>query len=212
MRKKNILLIILISYFLNGITQPGTINQQFAANGKFMNTFFRSSCTAIETQQDGKILIGGYYDAEKATDRRIVICRLNTNGTFDETFGIDGVFSLNNVNGSYANSIKSIAVQSNGKIIACGSFGKNYYPYSDIGILRLYPDGWLDSSFAENGVRIVSMGDNDEIGEMKIGTNDKIVITGLKEMQTIQVNGNLPLFYAFLKTAFLIMILERKEK
>jgi uncharacterized delta-60 repeat protein len=78
---------------------------------------------------DGKILICGNFDSINGVTRRR-IARLNNNGTLDISF-----------NGPFlSNSVNSIAIQNDGKIIL-GSF---------LGLKRLNANGSNDSSFSAN--------------------------------------------------------------
>ncbi len=71
-----------------------------------------SSVSAIAIQNDGKILIGGDFASYNGIARNR-IARLNTDGTLDSSFNPG-----NGANGS----IKTIAIQSDGKILIGGDF------------------------------------------------------------------------------------------
>jgi len=92
--------------------------------------------SSIAVQPDGKMLIGGYFTAVNGTNRNNV-ARLDANGSLDSSFnpgtGADAV-------------VRSIALQSDGKIIIGGDF----FTVNEVqrsSIARLKPDGTLDSSF-----------------------------------------------------------------
>ncbi|HXJ72535.1 MAG TPA: hypothetical protein VNM37_06770, partial [Candidatus Dormibacteraeota bacterium] len=95
---------------------------------------------AIAIQPDGKIIIGGEFDAVGSTGRSR-ICRLNVDGTVDTSFNAGTISSW----GSFL-FIGSIVVQADGKIVVGGNFNtmggqeRNY-------ITRLNADGSLDDSF-----------------------------------------------------------------
>lgn len=87
-------------------------------------------------QADGKILIGGAFTSYDGTGRNC-IARLNPDGSLDTSF--DPGTGANN-------SVRSIAVQSDGKIVIVGNFSS----YDGTGrnrIARLNTDGSLDTSF-----------------------------------------------------------------
>ena|GEM_PF-2122627 len=118
----------------------------------------------VVMQPDGKILVGG--DSKDFFDNRITtkgVIRLNTDGSKDETFSQGFIASmgvkqpitsptfviLKSYNG-FQENIRSIAVQSDGKIIVVGDF----YNYQgsvgkDIpkGVARLNSDGTWDNTF-----------------------------------------------------------------
>ncbi|TVR52380.1 MAG: hypothetical protein EA425_05040 [Puniceicoccaceae bacterium] len=87
-------------------------------------------------QQDGKILVGGWFTRFGETPRNH-IARLNPDGSLDHSFDPGEVIN---------HAVHSIALQPDGKILIGGGFTIwNGTPYS--GIARLHPDGSLDPSF-----------------------------------------------------------------
>ncbi len=128
-----------------------TFNQKTGANG---------SVYTSAKQEDGKLLIGGdFVTYNYETVNRIA--RLKKNGSLDPSFN----------SGTGANgTVKSIAVQPNGKIIIGGEFTSyNNEPCQQIA--RLNTDGTLDGSFKALGVDGV-------INSIVIQENEKIVIAG----------------------------------
>ena len=91
---------------------------------------------AILFQEDGKVLVGGAFDAYNGISRN-GINRLNPDGTLDATF----------VQGPAANdAVYSIALQSDGKILVGGMF-TTFDSETRNHLARLNPDGTLDTSF-----------------------------------------------------------------
>src|ERR1041384_11344 len=98
------------------------------------------SITSVAVQPDGKVLVGGYFDAGNGSARN-GIARLNADGSLDSSFqdGMDGV-------GAGGNYVRSIAVQTNGQVLIGGSFnGVNGTDRHSIA--RLNADGSLDNGF-----------------------------------------------------------------
>jgi len=91
---------------------------------------------AVTLQKDGKILIGGKFAAVDGLARPHV-ARLNPDGSVDRSF--DAGSDLNE-------SIQSIAMQSDGKIIIGGGFDR-IQKETCHGVARLNPDGRLDKGF-----------------------------------------------------------------
>jgi uncharacterized delta-60 repeat protein len=91
---------------------------------------------SIALQADGKVLIAGDFTMETSTNR-IYIARLNSDGIADTSFqtgiGPDGY-------------VKSLAVQSDGKILIGGLF-RQVSGTNRSGVARLNPDGSLDAYF-----------------------------------------------------------------
>jgi uncharacterized delta-60 repeat protein len=120
--------------------------------------------TTIQTQTDGKILIGGYFTSYNGAPQNY-LARLNPNGSLDKTF---------NVQGSGSNGpILAITVQNDGKILIAGEFtaynnqAKNY-------LARLHSDGTLDNTFNPSG-----SGPDIWVSDLVLQTDGKILISGV---------------------------------
>lgn len=117
---------------LNGITQnriarltsTGAIDPTFQVNsGSGIDGFYAK---AIEIQNDGKIIVGGYFTSFNGTAMNNIV-RLNANGSIDPTFQI----------GSGPNSeVRDIQIQSDGKLIVSGYFSQ-YDGHPSNSIVRL---------------------------------------------------------------------------
>ena len=115
----------------------------------------------IVIQSDGKIIIGGIFTYYNGTSR-YYIARLNSDGTLDATF--------NPGTGTNA-SVRSIAIQSDGKIIIGGVF-TSYNGISRSKIARLNADGTLDATFNP------TTGASNDIHTTTIQSDGKIIIGG----------------------------------
>ncbi len=116
---------------------------------------------AVATQPDGKVLVGGSFSR---ADRAEVtnLARFNSDGTRDTTF---------NVGSSLDGAVRSIAVQSDGKIVIGGTF-TGYGATSRNRIARLNADGSLDTSFNPG------TGFDQEVISLAIQSDGKIVAAG----------------------------------
>ncbi len=106
----------------------GTVDPTFIGAGKP-----NGAVKTITLQPDGKILIGGEFTTYDG-NQSMYFARLNTDGSFDDTFQIGNLFN---------NYVKAIYYQNDGKILCGGSFtltGHNY-------IVRLNNDATVDNSF-----------------------------------------------------------------
>ncbi|MFH0974290.1 MAG: hypothetical protein V1874_00735 [Spirochaetota bacterium] len=97
-----------------------------------------SSIYSIAIQSDGKIIIGGAFTTYNSSSRSC-IARINSNGSLDTSFDPGTGTGTN-----YA--VKSIAIQSDGKIVIGGDF-ITYNGTSRHYIARINSDGSLDTSF-----------------------------------------------------------------
>ena len=116
-------------------------------DGTFSSPTINGNVYAVAIQDDGKILVGGYFTTVNG-NTVTSICRLNSDGSFDASFAPTGNgFQYYDGGEVYSNSsILDIKIQSDGKILVGGSFNsynselRNY-------ICRLNSDGTIDSSF-----------------------------------------------------------------
>jgi uncharacterized delta-60 repeat protein len=93
--------------------------------------------SSIALQADGKIVVGGTFTTYNGTGIGYGIARLNSDGSLDTSF----------VTGSgFNNSVFSIALQADGKILLVGSFNA-YNGVTQNRIARLNSDGSLDTGF-----------------------------------------------------------------
>lgn len=126
----------------------------------------------IVEQPDGKVVtIGKIY----SQDNNLHIARYHDDGSLDTTFGNWGEVDI-----SDSLTGRSVAMQSDGKILIVGSYisggsGSNY----DFALMRLNPNGSLDSGFATNGKVTTDFTSKDDQGYTVIEQRDhKIVVAG----------------------------------
>ena len=138
----------------------GTTDTGFTTN---TGTGFNGYVGSVAVQSDGKIIVGGGFTTlNGVTANRIA--RLDADGTPDTTF----------TTGTGFNSIvRSVAVQSDGKIIVGGNFGTlngatvNY-------IARLNADGTQDTNFTTK----VGTGFDSDVEAVAVQSDGKIIVVG----------------------------------
>jgi uncharacterized delta-60 repeat protein len=128
----------------------GTIDSGFGTGGTKVVAMMTNSediPTTLKIQGDGKILIGGFSVSTTTFITRGSLLRLNTDGSIDTNFGSSGkvMVSLN----PGGDVIFSLAIQSDGKIIAAGQSEKGN---SQVLLMRYKTDGVIDSTFGTNGI------------------------------------------------------------
>jgi uncharacterized delta-60 repeat protein len=157
----------------NGITSPkiirlnpnGTVDNTFVvgsgftSGGTFNNT--DSFVTCLSIQSDGKIIVGGNFDAYSGSSVTR-ICRLNSNGTLDTTFTTGTGF-----NGVPMN----IKIQPDGKILIGGLF-TSYNGTSRNRIIRLNSDGSIDGTFT------IGSGFNSDVLAIEFAQDGTILVGG----------------------------------
>jgi len=168
MYHKKILYILLISLvvisFINA--QPGKLDPAFNTIGSFNATVLDS-----KVQSDGKIIVVGNF-TNYHTNVANGICRLNSDGTFDETFltgtGIKG-------------NVYCIEILSTGKILLGGIFiSYNGTVVNSAPIIRLNSDGTLDNTFnsVDNSFTGPKFMGSVSVRDLLIQASGKIVAVG----------------------------------
>ncbi|MEN2436722.1 T9SS type A sorting domain-containing protein [Weeksellaceae bacterium A-14] len=138
------------------LNSNGSLDTNFNAP----NIFNNFSIFSIAEQSDGKIIVGG-WDNNSGTKH--YISRLNADGSIDSSFNI----------GTGANDIvRSVVIQTDGKIIVAGDFTFFNGQFAKY-IIRLNSDGSIDNSF------IPLSGPNNKIASSTILQNGKIIIQGI---------------------------------
>jgi uncharacterized delta-60 repeat protein len=141
---------------ISSSTSAGIINTSFV-----VGTGFNMDTYCLDKQSDGKIVVGGQFADYNLIGANYII-RLNTDGSVDGTFSSGTGFD---------NSVLTIAVQTDGKIIVGGNFtsyngtGANY-------IIRLNSNGSVDGTF------VIGTGFNDPVYDLAIQSDGKILVCG----------------------------------
>ena len=143
--------------FVARLNQNGTLDTGFAQVGSGLN----GSVYAVATLTNGQFLIGGdFTNANSVPLNRIA--RLNQNGNVDVTFnpglGADGL-------------VRSLAVQTDGRIVIGGSF-TNVDGAPRRGVARLNADGSLDVTFDPG------TGPSDNVSSVAIQSDGAILVVG----------------------------------
>lgn len=125
------------------LNSDGSIDNSFNTEG--IGTAFMSAgsvpvdvVTSIVVQEDGKIVIGGVFAYYNDAPNTAKLARLNSDGSLDYSFNA-GFFQ--------SSSVRSLALQPDGKILATGSIVINTTDTNPYGVLRLNTDGSIDTDF-----------------------------------------------------------------
>ncbi len=149
----------------------GSLDSSFGTNGKVITDTGgdHDEASSIAIQENAKIVVAGGRMFAGAFD--FVVVRYNTDGTPDSSFGTSGIVTTN-ISGYSA--VKSVAIQSDGKIVVAG-IGESSSGYN-FAIVRYNTDGTPDSSFGTAG--IVTTDVNGSASSVTIQDDGKIIAAG----------------------------------
>jgi len=74
---------------------------------------------AVTFDASGKVYAAGYLT--EGGDNRMAVVRFNTDGSRDTTFGMGGVVTMNVTVGKLEEAVRSVAIQSDGKVVLAGA-------------------------------------------------------------------------------------------
>lgn len=152
----------------------GTLDNTFGANGKVIKNFGSTDFgLAMALLPSGKILVAGR--AYNGINSDFALVQLNSNGTFDNSFGTSGAVKSNLFNEN--ESANAIAIQPDGKIVAVGDRYANNV--SIFAAARFNPDGTLDNTFGDSGKVSTAIGTESDVAyAVTIQLDGKIVAAG----------------------------------
>ncbi|WP_460610505.1 T9SS type A sorting domain-containing protein [Hymenobacter terrigena] len=121
------------------LNTDGSLDTGFNLGSGLTRTNAEPAVEAIVVQADGKILVGGRFDALNGTAVSNLV-RLNANGSIDTGFAIgSGIGQVND-------GVRALAQQADGKLLVGGGFHTfNGAPLDNL--LRLNLNGTLDNTF-----------------------------------------------------------------
>ena len=160
-------------YFISKHKSNGVLDNSFASGGIFRDTLPGGAYLSdVEVLSDSSVIAGG---GRASSPSNPLLIKLNSNGTYDSTFGVNGktwVITGQNI------SISKIRVQQDNKIIVSINYynGANDYNW---GLMRFLPNGIPDSTFGFNGIIIYNNPSTYQLTEaMTIQQDGKIILTG----------------------------------
>lgn len=192
MRNKNFLttIVLIICTLFTTLTMAATeIDTSFGQDGLSLQDFKIGNDEAygIAVQEDGKILVTGYRSNGAVKD--LIVTRFLADGTLDPDFNDDGVFTYSLGSGDTVG--RSLVVQEDDKIIIGGS---TYDGTARVTVLRVTPDGYLDTSFAADGYVILPVDDGEIISSgVQLSATGNIVVSATVAPEASETSGD----YAF---------------
>jgi uncharacterized delta-60 repeat protein len=120
------------------------LDPTFGNGGTVLSNFGSSSqaLTDVKVLSDGELLTAGYENGD------FVAAEYNADGTFDTSFGSGGLATVNFNGGLDRATGVAIQPNSGGKIMLAGTASNKYDVF---GVVRLNPNGTLDTTFGPKG-------------------------------------------------------------
>lgn len=163
----------------------GSLDPNFGEGGRvsreFINTDY-AHASGVFPLADGRYLVTGmmHYNQPEGSnadpDADVMLTRLNSDGSIDGTFGVDGwAYALF---GLAREEALGAVMQADGKILV---YGYQDQGYRDVGfIARFNTDGTVDESFAASGIAFSEFTDRGTaIQAVRLQGDGRIVATGI---------------------------------
>lgn len=127
----------------------GEVDTSFGSSGTMIDAVnFSNNCTIAALQPDGRILLAGTVGLGTTHQGQFAVLRLNPNGSKDGSFGGNG-WAFCDFGAGGSGEASGIYLQPDGRIVLSGYFA----PTSGnvCVVMRMMPDGGLDTSFSGDG-------------------------------------------------------------
>jgi len=140
------------------------LDNTFATVGFTTTSFFpspnSSTSRAIALQSDGKIVMAGdtlenIPFPPGGVNSHVAVCRYNTNGTLDNTFGTGGKATFLIPVFPPSLITNSLTIQPDDSIVVCG-YKQNASSFYEMFIVRFTSSGAVDTTFASTGYVLIS--------------------------------------------------------
>ncbi len=164
----------------------GDLDKLFSGDGRqtiALANGFALFATDVAVQTDGKTVVAGTFgkaNGDGAAD--FAVARFNFDGTLDKTFGRDknGIAVAHLSKGGGRDEVNAVVIQPDGRIVVAGraDVGRIGFDTVDFAVARFMPDGSLDNSFDENGLRTIQFHELSEANDVAIQRDGKIVLVG----------------------------------
>ena len=156
----------------------GALDTTFDTDGKVTTDFANDEdwLMSLALHSDGKIIATGGSYSNGSDD--FAVARYNTNGALDTTFDADGKVTTNIGIRSSTDRAKSVALQTDGKIIVAGRTRPG--SRDDFAVARYNTNGTLDTTFDTDGKVSTDIGNNssDDAYSVIVQTDGKIIVAG----------------------------------
>lgn len=198
MKKFLLPLAAFLFFEISAFAQPGALDATFSTDGiQTVNpTNVFDNAQDVIVLSDNKILMCGTTGSFMDFD--MIVVKLNEDGSYDSSFGNNGVFTLANTLGS--DFAYDMTLLPNGYILVVGAKSLTMAD-TQFAAWSIKPDGTLDPSFAVNGVYETNLDTGEEYIYQALIHNNLIYLVGRKftpgfsynsiAVQCLDLQGNL---------------------
>jgi uncharacterized delta-60 repeat protein len=165
--------------FVIQLNSDGTFDNNFGKRG--INIFLlpetNESIFKIAVQGNDKLVVAGYSFSVSNQTSDFLAIRLNTNGSKDNSFGVNGIDIIDLGLSDYC---YSMVIQPDGKILLGGTQEDPLNHTAGFALARLNSNGMLDNTFSGDGIEILAPPNdaNEAFGGLALQQDGKIIQTG----------------------------------
>lgn len=155
------------------IKADGSTDVTFANNGVFEYNFLPGTSGGfydVIQQADSSYLVFGNYGIPGISTTNLII-RIDQNGVLDNTYNIDGKITLNLT--PLIGAARTAMVDNNGSILVSGAYTTGF-ALDECYVCRFDANGFLDSSFATQGILTWNLFDSSACFPVKIFQPDNL--------------------------------------
>ncbi len=165
----------------------GSLDASFGNGGIFYEQPITiDNTTLIPTIDNLVVLPSGQMillSSDYNTDYDLILTKLNSNGTIDNTYGTNGIIAID-ASSSFTPQYSKIEVQIDGKLLIGGNlneYDQSSGLYLNLVVMRLNVNGSIDNSYGTNGRVALHTGpaDYDIFKDMALQPDGKIVVSGV---------------------------------
>jgi uncharacterized delta-60 repeat protein len=190
----------LVDIALVRLESNGSLDPDFGTNGRVAldtgGTTIDRANGIVRRASDGRLVVAGNSDYNGVLD--IVFAAVTATGQPDNAFGTQGITHVTFGPGAYQ-GVNALVQQSDGALMAAG-YGPGSNLITTMALVRVTPAGVLDTTFDEDGLKIVDFGQlYGEATSLVMQSDDKIVVAGyadaaggrLTALARLETNGDL---------------------
>jgi uncharacterized delta-60 repeat protein len=137
--------------------------------------------------QGNRILAAGFESLPEGV--QFAVARLNDDGSYDSTFGDDGIVRTSVGSSNVSSSINQVALLPDGKILAAGGWNYINAEGGGFALARYDANGNLDTTFGNAGVSMVSLGTGGSVGAINFDDDGNIILTSFNDLAVVRFSA-----------------------